>query len=138
MTLLLTAEIWALTSQRQSQEITMLIFYTSYLYQGCEVHAYDPTVDLSNEKIDFHFHKTGLSHKDTLRDRTLGRIIHDNGHKSRRITMIKMDVEGAERLGIDVWLNEGALENVQQFALEYHLTNGKIFRRFMLTYASFF
>ena len=63
-----------------------------------------------------------------MRDRTLGHIIQDNGHKDRHITMIKMDVEGAERRGIDVWLNEGALENVQQFALEYHLTNGKIFR----------
>ena len=39
--------------------------------------------------------------------------------------MIKMDVEGAERKGLDVWLSEGALDNVQQLAIEYHLTDSE-------------
>lgn len=36
-----------------------------------------------------------------------------------------MDVEGAELKGLKAWLDEGALDNVQQFALEYHLYDSK-------------
>ena len=52
---------------------------------------------------------------------TVGNIIKANGHQDSHITMMKMDTEGAELKGIKVWLDEGALDNVHQFALEYHL-----------------
>ena len=35
--------------------------------------------------------------------------------------------EGAERKGLDAWLEEGALDNVHQLALEYHLVDSKEF-----------
>jgi len=90
---------------------------------GCEVHAYDPTVDLSERKIPFKFYKIGVGHVDTKRDRTLGNLIKANGHRDRHITMIKMDVDGEEVKGLNKWLDEGSLDNVQQFALEYHLND---------------
>ena len=96
-----------------------------FYLKGCEVHAYDPTVDLSESKIPFKFYKVGVGHVDTKRDRTLGNLIKANGHQKRHITMIKMDVEGAERKGLKAWLDEGALDNVHQFALEYHLHDSK-------------
>ena len=95
--------------------------------KGCEVHAYDPTVDLSESKIPFKFYKVGVGHVDTMRDRTLGNLIMANGHRDRHITMIKMDVEGEEVKGLNKWLDEGALDNVQQFALEYHLNGESMF-----------
>ena len=82
---------------------------------------------MSKKQIPFKFYKTGVSHEDNQRDRTLGNLIKANGHKDRHITMIKMDVEGAERKGLDVWLSEGALDNVQQLAIEYHLTDSEWF-----------
>ena len=100
---------------------------SNYHNIGCEVHAYDPTVDLSTRKIPFHFHKVGVSHKSNQRDKTLGELLKENGHLNRHITMVKMDVEGAEREGLDAWLEEGALDNVHQVALEYHLMDSKDF-----------
>ena len=78
---------------------------------------------MSKKQIPFKFYKTGVSHENNQRDKTLGNLIKANGHQGRHITMIKMDVEGAERKGLEVWLNEGALDNVHQLAIEYHLTD---------------
>ena len=39
--------------------------------------------------------------------------------------MLKMDVEGSEIKGIDAWLKQGSLDNVNQIAIEYHLVGGK-------------
>ena len=86
------------------------------------MHAYDPTVDLSKTEINFNFHKIGVSHVDDKEGyKTLGSLIEANGHKGRHITLVKMDVEGAELKGLKVWLEEGALDNVHQLAMEYHL-----------------
>ena len=101
-----------------------------YLYvdEGCEVHAYDPTVDLSNKKINFNFYKIGVSHINSKRDKKLSDLMKANGHNNKHITMIKMDIEGGELLGLDAWLEEGSLDNVHQIALEYHLYGGGLER----------
>ena len=58
-----------------------------------------------------------------------------NGHNNQHITMIKMDIEGGELLGLDAWLEEGSLDNVHQIALEYHLYGGDLekTRKFLST-----
>ena len=78
---------------------------------------------MSKSKINFNFHKIGVSHEDTSEGgyKTLGSLIKANGHKGRHITLVKMDVEGAELKGLKAWLEEGALDNVHQLAMEYHL-----------------
>ena len=55
----------------------------------------------------------------------MGSLIDANGHRDKHITMLKMDVEGSEIKGIDAWLKQGSLDNVNQIAIEYHLLGGK-------------
>ena len=98
------------------------------VFIGCEVHAYDPTVNLSKQNISFNFynHSWVWHNDDTSSNRkTLGSLIDANGHRDRHITMLKMDVEGSEIRGIDAWLKQGSLDNVNQIAIEYHLLGGK-------------
>ena len=95
-----------------------------YVDEGCEVHAYDPTVELSNKKINFNFYQIGVSHINSKRDKKLSDLMKANGHNNKHITMIKMDIEGGELLGLNAWLEEGSLDNVHQIALEYHLYGG--------------
>lgn len=102
---------------------------------GCEIHAYDPTRD-EPENINFNFYKIGVSHQDKDEYMTVGNIIKANGHQDSHITMMKMDTEGAELKGIKVWLDEGALDNVHQFALEYHLGVEGSEREFLSTVQS--
>ena len=87
---------------------------------GCEVYAFDPTVNLPAE-VNFKFEKLGVADHDQGSYMTLGSILKKNKHEDRKITVLKMDVEGAENKGIPVWINEGSMRNVHQFALEYHL-----------------
>ena len=52
---------------------------------------------------------------------TLSSIIHNHGHTSTTISYLKLDVEGSEIDGLLEWFESGALSNVQQIAMEYHM-----------------
>ena len=41
-----------------------------------------------------------------------------------KVTVLKIDLEGDEMEILPVAIQQGALENVEQLALEFHLTNG--------------
>ena len=41
-----------------------------------------------------------------------------------KVTVLKIDLEGDEMDILPVAIQQGALENVEQLALEFHLTNG--------------
>ena len=91
---------------------------------GCKVLAFDPTVNLPNRlENNVLFEKIGLS---ALKDAsnsldTLSSILQKHGHSKSKITYLKIDIEGYEVDGLLQWLESGALDNVQQIGLEYHL-----------------
>jgi len=91
---------------------------------NCTVHAYDPTVDIpSTRGAHIRFQKLGVAparnpakHMDTLKN-----IIAANGHEKKTLFYLKVDIEGAELIGMPEWIKSGALDRVDQLAMELHL-----------------
>jgi len=107
---------------------------------GCEVHAFDPTVDLRKKDLgeNVHFHLWGLTTEDSKNERTFestdvyGGMVPGSemltfkeitdrlGHTNRKIDFFKMDCEGCEwdvlyELGDDVI-------QFEQILVEFHFT----------------
>ena len=91
---------------------------------GCTVYAFDPTVNFPSKRgRNITFEKLGVAAKNdtaNLLD-TLGTILKKYHHENRKISYLKVDIEGSELAGLPSWLSEGALKNVQQIAAEVHL-----------------
>jgi len=91
---------------------------------NCTVHAYDPTVDLPLTRgANIRFQKLGVApvrNPDTHMD-TLKNIMTANGHEKKKLFYLKVDIEGAELNGMPEWIESGALERVNQLAMELHL-----------------
>merc|ERR1711874_265884 len=91
-------------------------------YRGCEIHAHDPTVDYPptrGEKI--RFNKLGLSVETSPTMDTLANILKKNGHSNTIIDVLKIDIKRHELGGLPNWISTGALDNVNQLAIELHL-----------------
>ena len=91
---------------------------------GCTVYAFDPSVDFPSKRgRNITFEKLGVAAKtDTTKSLdTLGNILKKYHHENKKISYLKMDIEGSELTGLPNWLSEGALRNVQQIAAEVHL-----------------
>ena len=91
---------------------------------GCQVLMFDPTVNYPKELGDkLSFEKLGVAARRNEEKQldTFSSILRRNGHLDRKITYLKVDVEGAEVDGLLDWLESGALKNVQQLGLEFHL-----------------
>ena len=91
---------------------------------GCRVLMFDPTVNHPaklGKKLSFE--KIGLSAKrdDEKSYDTLSSIFKSHGHTDTKITYLKVDIEGSEVDGLLEWIQSGALKNVQQLGLEFHL-----------------
>ena len=52
--------------------------------------------------------------------KTLLGIIQANDHLKRKITYLKVDIEGEEIQAMPQWLKSGTMVNVQQFRVEIH------------------
>ena len=92
---------------------------------GCVVHAFDPTVNYPKARGNhITFEKLGVSARADMGKRldTLSSILQKYNHQDSKISYLKMDIEQAELEGLPAWLASGALDNVQQIALEIHLT----------------
>ena len=91
---------------------------------GCQVLMFDPTVNYPKQLGNkLSFEKLGVAarrNEEKLLD-TFSSILQRNGHLDSRITYLKVDIEGAEVDGLHEWLESGALKNVQQLGLEFHL-----------------
>ena len=91
---------------------------------GCTIYAFDPSVNFPSKRgRNITFEKLGVAaKKDTanLMD-TLGNILKKYHHENRKISYLKIDIEGSELNGLPSWLSEGALKNVHQIAAEIHL-----------------
>eukprot|EP00092_Neocalanus_flemingeri_P080073 GFUD01099846.1.p1 GENE.GFUD01099846.1~~GFUD01099846.1.p1 ORF type:complete len:350 (+),score=60.74 GFUD01099846.1:57-1052(+) len=90
---------------------------------GCEVHAHDPSVDYPAERGEnTHFYKLGLGAKTEQDMDTLGNILKKNGHNDTTIDFLKMDIETFELTVLPELIASGTLNNVNQLAMEFHLT----------------
>lgn len=91
---------------------------------NCTVHAHDPTVSFPpNRGKDEHFHKLGVAverdpktHMETLKT-----LMAANGHDTKKVFYLKVDIEGAELAALPQWIESGALDKVEQVAMELHL-----------------
>eukprot|EP00096_Caligus_rogercresseyi_P005471 TRINITY_DN2098_c0_g1_i2.p1 TRINITY_DN2098_c0_g1~~TRINITY_DN2098_c0_g1_i2.p1 ORF type:complete len:234 (-),score=39.41 TRINITY_DN2098_c0_g1_i2:43-744(-) len=103
---------------------------------GCEVHAFDPTIDPPQDlPPTIHFQKIGLAEKSgksyvtnfdnkkvKTQNKSLKDILSSNSHlHSSIITYLKVDVEGSELRAFPKWVSSGILQNVQQLGIEFHL-----------------
>ena len=93
---------------------------------GCKVFAFDPTVDPpAQTSPNITFKKLGVVGESTGNKdyKTLQELLKENGHQTTKISYLKMDVEGSEMGGLPLWLNSGALDYVEQLALEIHISS---------------
>ena len=91
---------------------------------GCEVFAFDPYVSYPPKLAkNVYFEKLGVAARNDPPNllATLSSIFSSKNHSNTKIAYLKLDIEGHEIDGLEEWLKSGALDNVQQIALEYHL-----------------
>ena len=94
---------------------------------GCQVYAFDPTVDAPAKlHPNIHFKKVGIIGKPDGRAEyeTLEALLAFNGHSSAKISYLKLDVEGAEIAALPLWVKSEVLKHVRQLALEIHVGVG--------------
>jgi len=92
-------------------------------FRGCEIHAHDPTVDFPSQRgKNIRFEKIGLGVEKGPSMDSLENILLSNEHTDTTVEYLKIDIEGHELAGLPNWLETGALKNVNQLALELHLT----------------
>jgi len=93
----------------------------------CKVRAYDPTVSfpsLRGERISFQQLGVAAKRDEATKMETLKDLMVKNGEDKSKIFYLKVDIEGYELDALPEWIHSGALEKVDQMALELHL--GKI------------
>ena len=91
---------------------------------GCNVYAYDPTIDQPvNISKNVIFKKIGVEpyNSNNKNYESFDRILKTNGHESAKISYVKLDIEGLELSLLSIWLESGLLNKVQQIAFEVHL-----------------
>ena len=93
---------------------------------GCEVFAYDPTIEIKDalNHSAIKFKSIGLKGDPNIEDiyyKSLSTILEENGHLDTEISYLKLDIEAHELTGIPIWLKTGSLDNVQQIGMEVHL-----------------
>ena len=99
---------------------------------GCTVYAHDPTVHYPRHRSkNTFFEKVGVASKaDTKNNlKDLKTILEANGHRKSKISYLKMDIEEYEIEGLQAWLKSGALDNIDQIGLEFHLNHGDVIRK---------
>jgi hypothetical protein len=52
---------------------------------------------------------------------TLKALLEANHHQDSRVFYLKVDIEGSELTALPQWMESGALEHVEQLAMELHL-----------------
>jgi hypothetical protein len=91
---------------------------------NCTVHAHDPTVQFPATRGQHtHFHRLGVAaaRDEKTRMETLQTLLKANNHQKSRVFYLKVDIEGSELTALPQWLESGALEHVEQLAMELHL-----------------
>jgi len=100
-----------------------------YATKKCEIHIFDPTVNLSPDSR-WTFYKLGIyDNKTTLPNigpvDTLLHIVHSLGHK--HIHILKIDVEGSEWVALAEWLaSPDPGFSVDMLSIEVHWPKGGV------------
>ncbi|XP_078492315.1 putative methyltransferase-like protein 24 [Ciona intestinalis] len=104
--------------------------------RGCEVHAFDPSMDRTdNSPLGDHgvrFHKIGISGTDIDKDangwkmRTFSSLLKELGHNGRWMDYLKVDTDapgggGFEDMIMQELLDTGLYSCVRQYSMEIHL-----------------
>ena len=103
---------------------------------GCKVFAYDPSVSFPprrGKNIVFTNFGVAAERDPPKRLDTLDSILENNNHRDTKISYLKVDIEGHELTALSDWLSTGALDNVQQIAIELHLTSVELTVKFFET-----
>tara|TARA_B100001059_G_C17612304_1_gene465203 strand:- start:111 stop:707 length:597 start_codon:yes stop_codon:yes gene_type:complete len=116
------------------------IFDDFMITQGCQVFSFDPSmrgVKKHKRHANHLFEPIGIGIIDGIHTgistlygkktnypvETLGHIMERHGHS--HLTMVRMDVEGAEWDILEQWLSKGWFEQMDQLLLEIHMRNPK-------------
>ncbi|OWA52650.1 hypothetical protein BV898_17097 [Hypsibius exemplaris] len=95
---------------------------------GCEVHSFDPSIGIPSQKRNRQhwFHNLGLTTSDASIEpnwtvASYSDIQRNLRHKNRMVSVLKMDVEGAEWAFLrDSMTDVRSLNHVEQFIVEIH------------------
>ncbi|VDI07452.1 Hypothetical predicted protein, partial [Mytilus galloprovincialis] len=93
---------------------------------GCEVHSFDPSIHLPDFRRgdSLWFHNLGLSGTTGKLGKwkvaTLQDIFEHLNHTSRRLNILKMDIENSEWASLQNIIQTGALRNINQLHVEFH------------------
>lgn len=104
---------------------TAAFLFAHILALGCQVHAYDPAIDVSLVTHPrLHFHRAFLNVTTntcmSIPYYSLDRLIKDNGDEGKKITYLKLDIEHQERPVLTDWLESDVLDNIEQIGVEMH------------------
>ena len=98
---------------------------------GCTVRAYDPTELVVRPQNSYHpnlhYYNIGIWNKNgkhqfgydnpLLELRTLDTLLKENREFGKRITYLKVDVEGSELLCLKQWIKSGVVDFIEQYEL---------------------
>ncbi|KAK3588524.1 hypothetical protein CHS0354_014234 [Potamilus streckersoni] len=95
-------------------------------YYGCEVHSFDPSMKVNDYRRNSlnYFHNIGISGTDSThgwRMMTLGSIKKLLNHSDTPISILKADIEMSEWTALSEMIQAGALKQVRQLSIEFHL-----------------
>ena len=98
--------------------------------------AFDPTDEVIRPKNSYHpnlhYYNIGIgaengyvnsdssTGKDPIELKTLDTLLKENGDYGKRITYLKLDVEGFEILCMKQWLKSGVVRFIDQLGIEMH------------------
>jgi len=105
---------------------------------GCEVFAFDPSMNVENHNRSkmIHFFKMGLDDHDHIDSdnnwklRSLKTIYKDLGHEGKIIDYLKIDIEGGEWKVLAEMIKTGMMSKVRQLAVEFHLSSSNSMEEF--------
>ena len=95
------------------------------------MHGYDHTISrdsrlhMEDPKHGFFLHDKGIGTEPNNDLTTLQNEFEKFNLHNTPITVIKLDVEGAEREVLPNWIESGILKNVKQIAIEFHEVNAE-------------
>ncbi|XP_052103431.1 uncharacterized protein LOC127736906 [Mytilus californianus] len=99
---------------------------------GCDVHSFDPSMNQPDFRRGDHiwFHNLGMSNTKSRKGKwnvsSLKDISKHLNHTSRRVDILKMDVETMEWESFPNIIKTGALANTRQMLIEFHGTSASL------------
>lgn len=94
---------------------------------GCEIHAYDPTDGGKTQNISFNLHNHNISTKDDPNSGMfkLTTLLTKNHHLNMKISVLSLNLYGAEMEILPAILDDGGLENVDHLVVNFYAKPGK-------------